>query len=210
MKNKKRLIVLSIVIAIIVVTIGVVMVVMPKIQLNKAVSYLKDGEYETAYSYINSKNNKENKEIVKELITTIFCDRASSGIEKVGKIANQCTNVVQKVNRNNIDYTLDDSINIDVQALDAYISLEDEISKDMISTELQESYTTYFNILKYVKENFYNVLEHINDENFISDVSNLSTGMNKIANACFSYSDNHKFKSKTKDIYNDIKGYIVK
>lgn len=210
MKNKKRLIVLSILVAIIVIAIGVVMVAMPKIQLNKAVNYLKNGEYKTAYSYINSKSNTENKEIVKELITTIFCDRASSGIEKVGNIGKQCTNVMQKVDRNNIDYTLDDNININVQALEDYILLEDEISKDMISNELQESYTTYFNILKYVKENFYNVLEHINDDNFINEVGNLSTDMNKIANACFSYSDNHKFKAKTQDIYKEIKSYIVK
>ena len=186
------------------------MVVIPKIQLNKAVNYIKDGVYKAAYSYINSKNNEENKVIVKELITTIFCDRASSGIEKVGNIAQQCTNVVQKIDRDDIDYTLDDSINIDVQALGNYILLEDEISKDMISNELQESYTTYFNILKYVKENFSNVLEHIEDDDFISHVSSLSTDMNKISNDCFSYADNHKFKSKTQDIYKDIKGYIVK
>ena len=208
MKGKKGIILLIIIIVLIVM--GILMVVIPKIQLNKAVNYIKDGEYKAAYSYINSKNNEENKVIVKELITTIFCDRASSGIEKVGNIAQQCTNVVQKIDRDDIDCTLDDSINIDVQALGNYILLEDEISKDMISNELQESYTTYFNILKYVKENFYNVLEHINDDNFINEVGNLSTDMNKIANACFSYSDNHKFKAKTQDLYKEIKSYIVK
>ena len=127
---------------------------MPQIQLNKAINYLKNGEYKTAYSYINSKNNEENKVIVKELITTIFCDRASSGIEKVGNIAKESTDVVKKIDRKNIDYTLDDSININVEALEDYILLEDEISQDMISSELQETYTTYFKILKYVKENF--------------------------------------------------------
>ncbi len=70
---------------------------MPQIQLNKAINYLKNGEYKTAYSYINSKNNEENKVIVKELITTIFCDRASSGIEKVGNIAKESTDVVKKL-----------------------------------------------------------------------------------------------------------------
>ena len=208
MKGKKGIILLIIIIVLIVM--GILMVVIPKIQLNKAVNYIKDGEYKAAYSYINSKNNEENKVIVKELITTIFCDRASSGIEKVGNIAQQCTNVVQKIDRDDIDYTLDDSINIDVQALGNYILLEDEISKDMVSNELQECYTTYFNILKYVKENFSNVLEHIEDDDFISHVSSLSIDMNKISNDCFSYADNHKFKSKTQDIYKDIKGYIVK
>ena len=130
MKGKKGIILLIIIIVLIVM--GILMVVIPKIQLNKAVNYIKDGEYKAAYSYINSKNNEENKVIVKELITTIFCDRASSGIEKVGNIAQQCTNVVQKIDRDDIDYTLDDSINIDVQALGNYILLEDERSKDMI------------------------------------------------------------------------------
>ena len=189
MKNKKRLIIVIIIIAIIAIGIGALIVAMPQIQLNKAINYLKNGEYKTAYSYINSKNNEENKVIVKELITTIFCDRASSGIEKVGNIAKESTDVVKKIDRKNIDYTLDDSININVEALEDYILLEDEISQDMISSELQETYTTYFKILKYVKENFYNVLEHINDNNFINEVNNLSTDMNKIANACFSYSD---------------------
>lgn len=210
MKNKKRLIIVIIIIAIIAIGIGALIVAMPQIQLNKAINYLKNGEYKTAYSYINSKNNEENKVIVKELITTIFCDRARSGIEKVGNIAKESTDVVKKIDRKNIDYTLDDSININVEALEDYILLEDEISQDMISSELQETYTTYFKILKYVKENFYNVLEHINDNNFINEVNNLSTDMNKIANACFSYSDNHKFKAKTQDVYKEIKSYIVK
>lgn len=91
----------------------------------------------------------------------------------------------EKVDRNDVDYTLDNNVNTDVLALSNYISLEDEISSDMISDELQDCYTKYFYILKYVKENFYDILDHINDDEFISNVANLGTDMNKMANDFF-------------------------
>lgn len=206
MKNKKILVLIISIIMI--VAIVSLIIAMPKIQLNKAVNYLKNGEYKEAYQYINSKSNEENKEIVKELTTEIFCDRASKGIKKVGSIMNQCTNILKKVNRDDIDYTLDDNVNADVSALSSYILLEDEISKEMISDEMQDCYTKYFYILKYVKENFYDMLDNIDDDEFISNVANLGTDMNKMANDCFSYADNHKFKAKTQDIYQEISSYI--
>lgn len=206
MKNKKILVLIISIIMI--VAIVSLIIAMPKIQLNKAVNYLKNGEYKEAYQYINNKSNEENKEIVKELTTEIFCDRAGRGIKKVGSIINQCTNIMKKVDTNDIDYTLDDNVNTDVVALSNYILLEDEISSDMISDELQDCYTKYFYILKYVKENFYDMLDHINDDEFISNVANLGTDMNKMANDFFSYADNHKFKAKTQDIYQEISSYI--
>lgn len=206
MKNKKILVLIISIIMI--VAIVSLIIAMPKIQLNKAVNYLKNGEYKEAYQYINNKSNEENKEIVKELTTEIFCDRAGKGIKKVGSIINQCTNIMKKVDTNDIDYTLDDNVNTDVVALSNYILLEDEISSDMISDELQDCYTKYFYILKYVKENFYDMLDHINDDEFISNVVNLGTDMNKMANDFFSYADNHKFKAKTQDIYQEISSYI--
>ena len=193
MKNKKILVLIISIIMI--VAIVSLIIAMPKIQLNKAVNYLKNGEYKEAYQYINNKSNEENKEIVKELTTEIFCDRASKGIQKVDNITNQCINIMKKVDT-------------DVLALSNYISLEDEISSDMISDELQDCYTKYFYILKYVKENFYDILDHINDDEFISNVANLGTDMNKMANDFFSYADNHKFKAKTQDIYQEISSYI--
>ena len=108
-----------------------------------------------------------------------------------------------------IDYTLDDNINIDVQSLEKYIALEDEISKDMIAEELAETYDLYFNILKYVNENFYNVLNHINDDEFIDNVNNLASDMTKISNDCYAYSDNHNLNPKTVDLYEEINKYIV-
>lgn len=206
MKNKKILVLIISIIMI--VAIVSLIIAMPKIQLNKAVNYLKNGEYKEAYQYINNKSNEENKEIVKELTTEIFCDRVSKGIQKVDNITNQCINIMKKVDRNDIDYTLDDNVDTDVLALSNYISLEDEISSDMISDELQDCYTKYFYILKYVKENFYDILDHINDDEFISNVANLGTDMNKMANDFFSYADNHKFKAKTQDIYQEISSYI--
>lgn len=206
MKNKKILVLIISIIMI--VAIVSLIIAMPKIQLNKAVNYLKNGEYKEAYQYINNKSNEENKEIVKELTTEIFCDRAGKGIKKVGSIINQCTNIMKKVDTNDIDYTLDDNVNTDVVALSNYILLEDEISSDMISDELQDCYTKYFYILKYVKENFYDMLDHINDDEFISNVANLGTDMNKMANDFFSYADNHKFKAKTQDIYQEVSSYI--
>lgn len=206
MKNKKILVLIISIIMI--VAIVSLIIAMPKIQLNKAVNYLKNGEYKEAYQYINNKSNEENKEIVKELTTEIFCDRAGKGIKKVGSIMNQCTNILKKVNRDDIDYTLDDNVNADVSALSSYILLEDEISKEMISDEMQDCYTKYFYILKYVKENFYDMLDNINDDEFISNVANLGTDMSKMANDCFCYADNHKFKAKTQDIYQEISSYI--
>lgn len=206
MKNKKILVLIISIIMI--VAIVSLIIAMPKIQLNKAVNYLKNGEYKEAYQYINNKSNEENKEIVKELTTEIFCDRAGKGIQKLDNITNQCINIMKKVDRNDIDYTLDDNVNTDVLALSNYILLEDEISSGMISDELQDCYTKYFYILKYVKENFYDILDHINDDEFISNVANLGTDMNKMANDFFSYADNHKFKAKTQDIYQEISSYI--
>ncbi|MFR3182324.1 MAG: hypothetical protein ACLTPN_01720 [Clostridia bacterium] len=111
---------------------------------------------------------------------------------------------------NNIDYSLDDNINIYVKTLDDYIALENELSKDMISTELQETYDIYFSMIKYMRENYYDVLNHIKDENFIEKTNDLANNMTRISNDCFSYADNHKLQAKTQDIYKEIKQYIVK
>ncbi len=146
---------------------------------------------------------------IKELTTNIFCDKASSEIKKIGNIANESTKVMKKVDREHIDYNLDDNINIDVEALDAYIAIEEKISKDMIAEELRETYDLYFNILKFVRENFYNILNHINDNEFINEVNNLTSDMTKISNDCYSYADNHNFNPKATDLYQEIKQYII-
>ena len=58
MKNKKILVLIISIIMI--VAIVSLIIAMPKIQLNKAVNYLKNGEYKEAYQYINNKSNEEN------------------------------------------------------------------------------------------------------------------------------------------------------
>lgn len=210
MKNKKSKILIGIILVIIVIAIIILVAIMPNIQLNKAVEYLKDGKYKETYAYINDKNNEKNKTIIRELNTIIFCDRASDGINKITEIVKKCTDIINKVDMNNIDYSLDDNINIYVKTLDDYIALENELSKDMISTELQETYDIYFSMIKYMRENYYDVLNHIKDENFIEETNDLANNMTRISNDCFSYADNHKVQAKTQDIYKEIKQYIVK
>lgn len=210
MKNKKIKILVGIILVIIVIAITILVAIMPNIQLNKAVEYLKDGKYKEAYTYINDKNIEKNKTIIRELNTIIFCDRASAGINKITEIVKKCTDIINKVDMNNIDYSLDDNINIYVETLDDYISLEDELSKDMISSELGETYDLYFSIIKYMRENYYDVLNHMKDEKFIEEANDLANKMTKIANDCYSYADNHKIQAKTQDIYKEINQYIVK
>lgn len=210
MKNKKSKILIGIILVIIVIAIIILVAIMPNIQLNKAVEYLKDGKYKETYAYINDKNNEKNKTIIRELNTIIFCDRASDGINKITEIVKKCTDIINKVDMNNIDYSLDDNINIYVKTLDDYIALENELSKDMISTELRETYDIYFSMIKYMRENYYDVLNHIKDENFIEETNELADNMTRISNDCFSYADNHKLEAKTQDIYKEIKQYIVK
>lgn len=86
MKNKKIKILVGIILVIIVIAITILVAIMPNIQLNKAVEYLKDGKYKEAYTYINDKNIEKNKTIIRELNTIIFCDRASAGINKITEI----------------------------------------------------------------------------------------------------------------------------
>ena len=206
-KNKK--IMMGIILALILVAV-LFIILKPKYELNKAVKYLKYGNYKEAYEYVQSKNNEENKVIIKELITEIFFYRAGNGIEKVGNIVSQCTNVVKNVNLDNIDYSLDDNINIEVKSLDTYIDLEKDITKDMIDEEAKESYDLYFSVIKYVHSNFEDVLNHIFDEEYRNKVSSLTSDMTKLANYCYSYSDNHKYNPKTQDIYKQISEYITK
>lgn len=199
--NKKIIIGIIIVLVLFII---IFIVFKPRYELNKAVKYIEHGDYKEAHEYIQSKNNEENKIIVKELITEIFFNKAGKGIQKVGNIISESTNVVRKVNLDDIDYTLDDNINIEVKALDAYINLENEITKDMIDKKMQESYDLYFSIIKYVNKNFYDVLNHIYDNAFIDKVSSLSSDMTKVANDCYSYADNHTFNKKSEEIYKKI------
>ena len=76
--------------------------------------------------------------------------------------------------------------------------------------EAKESYDLYFSVIKYVHSNFEDVLNHIFDEEYRNKVSSLTSDMTKLANYCYSYSDNHKYNPKTQDIYKQISKYITK
>lgn len=200
--NKKIIIGIIIVLVLFII---IFIVFKPRYELNKAVKYIEHGDYKEAHEYIQSKNNEENKIIVKELITEVFfVDKTGKGIQRLNSIASECTNVFGKVNLDNIDYTLDDNINIEVKALDTYIDLENEITKDMIDKEMQESYDLYFSMLKYVNKNFYDVLNHIYDEEFRNKVSSIASDMKKFSTDCYSYADNHVFNKKSEEIYKKI------
>ena len=208
MKNKK-IIIICILVLVIIIGIIVAIIMKPKTELNNAINYLKNGEYSKAYGYVNERNNEENKIIVKELITEIFCARAGKGTGKVTDIVTQATSLVQKVDINNIDYTADDQLNIQVEGLDTYIDLEKEISKSMIAEELGESYDLYFKDLKFTREKLYDCLDRISDQEFQKETINMANDFTKQANDFKSYADNHKFNPKSKDIYEEIQKYII-
>lgn len=207
--TKKRKIFIAIIVLFFILCAIAFIIFKPKYELNKAVGYLKDGQYKKAYSYIESTKNEKNKTIIKELITEIFADRANSGMNKLTSIASESSKIIGKVNINNVDYTLDDTLNISVESLDSYIALEDEISKDMILDELSATYDSYFKVLKFIRENFYNVLDHaITDTNFSNDVLDIANEMYKLSNDFEAVADNYKFSPDTQDIYKKIKEYI--
>lgn len=208
MKKSKKIILLIVAILII-IGITFIIIYKPTYELNKAVEYLKNGKYKEAYEYIESKVNEENKTIIKELITQSFCNRIAGGMEKCYSITMDCVSVINKVEKGNVDYTLDDNINISIKALDTYINLENEISKDMILDELSETYDLYFKQIKYIRENFYDILNHIDDENFITDVENLAGDMMIVSNELTSVSDNYNYNPKSLDIYENISKYII-
>ena len=66
----------------IIIALGVFWIVYkPMYDLNKAVELLKNGEYKVSYDYVINKNNEENKQIVKEIITNIFINQTVKGNE---------------------------------------------------------------------------------------------------------------------------------
>ncbi len=205
---KKKIIIISISVFVI---IGVIISIAlkPQIELNKAIGYLKNGEYIKAYEYVNKKNNENNKIIVQELITEIFSTRAGKGMDRVINITSKATNIIQTTDMFNIDYTADDQLNIDVANLDNYIALENEITRDMIAIELRDTYDLYFKDLKFTRKIFYNFLDNVKDPNFVTETNNMANDFTKQSNDFFSYADNHKYNPKTKDIFEEIKKYIV-
>lgn len=191
--------------------IGIIVVILlkPKIELNKAIEYLKKGEYSKAYAYVYEKNNENNKIIIQELLTEIFCSRAGKGMERVINITTKATNIIYETDMTNINYTADDQLNIDVVNLDNYIALEKEITRDMIAVELRDTYDLYFKDLKFARQKFYNFLNNVKDEEFTIEINNMANDFTKQSNDFFSYADNHKYNPKTKEIFEEIQKYLI-
>ena len=130
-------------------------------------------------------------------------------MDRVINITSKATNIIQTTDMFNIDYTADDQLNIDVANLDNYIALENEITRDMIAIELRDTYDLYFKDLKFTRKIFYNFLDNVKDPNFVTETNNMANDFIKQSNDFFSYADNHKYNPKTKDIFEEIKKYIV-
>ena len=206
-KNKKLFILPLAIVLIAFILIGF-FIFKPKYELNKAIDYLKNGEYAEAYNYINTNSTKENQEIVMELITIIFSEKMTSGIENITTILNKSTSVLNTINKSNIDYSADDQVNIYVKKLYTYIDLKNKISKDMIVSELHNSYELYFSVLEFVDENFFDFLNNITDPEFINSIPTQSSNMLEIATDVNSLANNYSFNPKTQDIYEEISKYL--
>lgn len=208
MKNK-RIIIITIMSIAVILTVTLGLILKPKYELNKAVEYIKDGQYNEAYKYISRKGNKENTDIVKELITLEFFENVAKGADRGTEIVNKGAEIFKNVNRNEIDYSLDDQLNIYVKKLEDYINVKEKISKEMIIEELYDSYDLYFEVLEFVNENFMDVLENINNQNFISEASKMSLKMTTLGVQIQSIEDNYNFSSRTKEIYEAIKWLLL-
>lgn len=199
---KKTMKIILIAFTIILIFLGVFWIVYnPTYELNKAVDLLRSGKYKEAYDYASNKGNEENKQIVKEVITNIFINQTVKGNEKMATIADKCTNIILSVDRDNIDNTLDDTINIEVNSLDSYINLENEISKEMIVEELSDVYDSYFETLKFTRNNFINILDKLEDKELWNNIQDKVYDVTGMASNLQSFEDNYVYNPKSIDIY---------
>ncbi len=202
--KKKTILIMLLIIIFIILIVGII-IIKPRYELNKAVEYIKEGEYNKAYTYINSKGNKDNIKIVKELISLKLTENMSKGSEQITSICNKGIEILKKVNINKIDYSLDDNLNIHVNKLEDYIKIKDNISKEMIIEDMDETYDLYFEVLEFVNVNFIDILNNVQKGNFISQVTQMSTKLETIGLDIQSIEDNYNFGTKTREIYNEIR-----
>ena len=142
--------------------------------------------------------------IIKELISMILLDYMTGGIEQMTLIANKGTEVIQNTDLNNIDYSADDTINIFVKKLNDYIEIKNKIPKEMIIKELAESYNLYFEILEFVNANFVDLLNKIENEEFMNKLLQLAEKSYIITADITSIEHNYKFSEKTHELYKEI------
>ena len=197
----KKIIFVLLTIVILTIVGGSYLVIKPNYQLNKAVNYLKQEDYSSAYRYIINTNNEENIEIVQDVITGIFFDYSNKGLNKATDIINQAADVLTHIDAQNIDYTLDNKINNSVQTIDDYIALKNKITKHMIRSDFEETYDFYFTYLEFIKATFYNFLDHVDEPNYLEKIFDMSNNMSKTHYQLISFLDNNHLHPKANDIY---------
>ena len=205
MKKRKIIVIAIMLIAVALVLVGII--IKPSYELNKAVKYIKNGEYIKAYTYISDKKNDNNIRIVSELISIKLITAMKGGLEQINTIVNKATEIVQKTDFNNIDYSLDDNLNIYVEKLEDYIKLRNDIPKDILITDdkIYETYELYFQALEFVNSNFINVLNNIRNNNINeTEINQISLGLETISVNIKSITDNYNFDVKTKQIYEEM------
>lgn len=208
-KKKKIVIIISVLIIIIALT-GIITYVAnkPKIELNKAISYIKEGEYKKAHDYINNTSNEKNKRIVKEILTEVFCDKIGDGSEEITTIFTEGTNIIYKIDINNIDYSLDDNLTVRVENLQEYIKLKDDFSKEMLIEEMNEIYDMYFETTEYVHLNFKEFINRIFDKTFTSEIQEISSDLYSISVKLKNIGNMYEFLPESQDIWEEIEKYV--
>ncbi len=202
----KKIIIIFIILILIALMVGGVSL-KPKYELNKAIEYIKNGEYSKACTYISDKRDENNIKVVKELISVELITKMNGGLEQIATIANKATEIIRKTDFNNIDYSLDDSLNIYVEKLEDYIKLKDIIPKDILiaDNKVYETYDLYFEVLEFINSNFTNILNHINENDIdVNEINQLSLKLETISINIKSIVDNYNFDMKTHQIYGEI------
>lgn len=208
-KKKKIAIIISVLIVIIaLIAIITYIVNKPKIELNKAISYIKEGEYKKAYNYINSTSNEKNKRIVKEILTEIFNYKMADGLDELTTIFTEGTNIIYKVDLTNIDYSLDDNLTVRVENLQEYIKLRDQFSKEMLIEEMDESYDMYFEIAEYINLNFKDFLNRFLDETFTAEIQDIASDLYTLSIKLNNIGDIYEYLPETQDIWEEIEKYV--
>lgn len=176
----------------------------PKIELNQSINYIKEGEYEKAYNCASK--NEKNKKIIQEVISGIYAERVTSGVTQMTQIANEATQIILKTNKTNIDYTADDRLNIRVEQLDDYIAIETKIKLYMLISELEDTHELYFDIMKRVRANFYDVLNNLDYISGSNEIEKLVEDTLRLAYKTQSATYNHDYMAESNKLLQSIKG----
>lgn len=203
---KKKILIITIICIVVIIAgilVGINIKEKPTRELNKAVDMIRNGTYKEAYDFINDTENEQNIRIIKELISLIMINKMSGGIEEISQFATESTNIVYKIDKDNIDYSLDDQVDIRVDGLKDYIDVKNKIPKDILLPEVYDIYDGYFHCLEYVYNNCKGMLNRIKDKSFLKEIQDLSNEMYTIAVKIQSFVNNYKCLPETESIYEE-------